>query len=415
MESLEEDLTCSVCYSLFRDPCVLPCSHTFCRGCLDSVLHASGNFSIWRPLRVPLKCPNCRSVAELPSAGVGGLPANVSLRAIVEKYQREGRPRTPLCPQHPLQPLNVYCVRDRQLICGLCLTVGGHQGHAIDDLETAFARERGAAAGLARRLEEGRWAEACARVERERARCGAQLREDRDAAQRFFQGLQGALERKRLAFLRALDAADEALAREVDPLLAQLKEAREEQEDLVACCRALEEVQEEEEEEEALAFLQKLHTLRERVETLLATPLPQVRALIVRPRVGEVLEAQWGGVTLAGLEHGPVPPITCCPDTHRRKDTPPCVCPAPELPRPSPALLLALLAMLVSLCLTLIGWSSLGGSGLYQACAGVVRDATLCLASLAENLQLHSCCLLSSLRDTTAQSLASLYNFLSVW
>ncbi|KAJ8256295.1 hypothetical protein COCON_G00184470 [Conger conger] len=322
MESLEEDLTCSVCYSLFRDPCVLPCSHTFCRGCLDSVLHASGNFSIWRPLRVPLKCPNCRSVAELPPAGVEGLPANVSLRAIVEKYQREGRPRTPLCPQHPLQPLNVYCVRDRQLICGLCLTVGGHQGHAIDDLEAAFARAGGG----------GR-----AGAEAGGGALGGGLREDRDAAQRFFQGLQGALERKRLAFLRALDAADEALAREVDPLLAQLKEAREEQEDLVACCRALEEVQEEEEEEEeALAFLQKLHTLRERVETLLATPLPQVRALIVRPRVGEVLEAQWGGVTLAGLEHGPVPPITCCPDTHRRKDTPPCVCPAPTCPAPPP-------------------------------------------------------------------------------
>lgn len=85
MENLEEDLTCSVCYSLFSDPRVLPCSHTFCKTCLDNLLQVSTNYSIWRPLRLPLKCPNCRNVMELPPAGVDALPSNVSLRAIIEK------------------------------------------------------------------------------------------------------------------------------------------------------------------------------------------------------------------------------------------------------------------------------------------------------------------------------------------
>ena len=85
MDKLEEDLTCSVCYSLFTDPRVLACSHTFCKACLDNLLRASTNYSIWRPLRQPLKCPNCRSVMELPVTGVGALPTNVSLRAIIEK------------------------------------------------------------------------------------------------------------------------------------------------------------------------------------------------------------------------------------------------------------------------------------------------------------------------------------------
>ncbi len=111
MEDLEEDLTCSVCFGLFSDPRVLPCSHTFCRSCLESVLQASVSFSIWRPLRLPLKCPSCRSVTELPSNGVDALPVNVCLRAIVEKYQSDGRPRCPACPEHPRQPLNVYCVQ----------------------------------------------------------------------------------------------------------------------------------------------------------------------------------------------------------------------------------------------------------------------------------------------------------------
>lgn len=85
MDNLEEDLTCSVCYSLFSDPRVLPCSHTFCKSCLDNLLQVSTNYSVWRPLRVPLKCPNCRGVVELPPMGVEALPTNVSLRAIIEK------------------------------------------------------------------------------------------------------------------------------------------------------------------------------------------------------------------------------------------------------------------------------------------------------------------------------------------
>ncbi|KAL1260206.1 hypothetical protein QQF64_008033 [Cirrhinus molitorella] len=114
MDNLEEDLTCSVCYGLFTDPRVLPCSHTFCKNCLENVLQVSVNFSIWRPLRLPLKCPNCRSVVELPTNGVDALPVNVCLRAIVEKYQRDSRPRSPACSEHPRQPLNVYCVQDRK-------------------------------------------------------------------------------------------------------------------------------------------------------------------------------------------------------------------------------------------------------------------------------------------------------------
>ncbi|KAJ4943557.1 hypothetical protein JOQ06_006057 [Pogonophryne albipinna] len=33
---LEEDLCCSVCHDIFKDPVVLSCSHSFCRACLQS-------------------------------------------------------------------------------------------------------------------------------------------------------------------------------------------------------------------------------------------------------------------------------------------------------------------------------------------------------------------------------------------
>lgn len=53
MHNFEDELTCPICYSIFEDPRVLPCSHTFCRNCLEDILQASGNFYIWRPLRIP--------------------------------------------------------------------------------------------------------------------------------------------------------------------------------------------------------------------------------------------------------------------------------------------------------------------------------------------------------------------------
>lgn len=309
MDNLEEDLTCSVCYSLFSDPRVLPCSHTFCKTCLDNVLQVSVNFSIWRPLRLPLKCPNCRSVVELPPTGVDALPINVSLRAIIEKFQKDNQPRAPSCPAHPRQPLNVYCVQDRQLICGLCLTVGEHQGHPIDDLQAAFIRERQAPASLLARLSDQRWAQVCElgeQLEQEKASCEVLVGQDRHVVEQFFQGLELILAQKREAFLGALDTASVEISLVYDPLIHRLKELQEEQLDLVSLGSLVEE------EDSPLVFLEKVHTFRERVDALLMAPLPTVTSLSITPRAADYLPQHWAAVTIGGLEEGPVPQISCC-------------------------------------------------------------------------------------------------------
>nr|XP_046245224.1 tripartite motif-containing protein 59 [Scatophagus argus] len=309
MDNLEEDLTCSVCYSLFSDPRVLPCSHTFCKTCLCNLLQASANYSIWRPLRLPLKCPNCRSVVELPPAGVDALPTNVSLRAIIEKYQSDSEPRPPSCQDHYRQPLNMYCVQDRQLICGLCLTVGQHQGHPIDDLQAAFIREKRTPSLLLARLSERRWAQVCElgeQLEQEKARCEGLLRQDRQEVNQYFQMLEAVLARKRQAYLEALDKAGAEVSRAYDPLIHSVKELQEEQLDLVSLGSSVEE------EDSPLVFLEKVHLLRERVEELISTPLPSVINLSVTPRAAEHLQRHWPAVTIGRLEEAPVPKVRCC-------------------------------------------------------------------------------------------------------
>ncbi|KAL7851541.1 hypothetical protein AOLI_G00218970 [Acnodon oligacanthus] len=365
MDNLEEDLTCSVCYSLFNDPRVLPCSHTFCKGCLENVLQVSSNFSIWRPLRLPLKCPNCRSVVELPPNGVDALPINVCLRAIIEKYQRDGQPRVPACPEHPRQPLNVYCVQDCKLICGFCLTIGQHQGHTIDDLQTAYIKERDTPAKLVECLTDRRWEEVCALVERleqEKARYEGLVRQDREAVVQFFQGLERLLAHKKELFMKALDGVNVRLACIYDPLIEKLKDMKEEQLDLISVSSCVGE------EESPLGFLEKVHHLRERVNTLTQTALPEVPLLYISPRAGDFLGEHWANVTIGRLEDGPIPKVSCSVKGCSTKGAPLSTRQAWFWFQPSTAavFLLMLLMLLLLLWFNPVGGASLGFSILSQ-------------------------------------------------
>ncbi|KAL7399832.1 hypothetical protein ABVT39_002542 [Epinephelus coioides] len=309
MDNLEEDLTCSVCYSLFSDPRILPCSHTFCKTCLDNLLQVSTNYSIWRPLRLPLKCPNCRGVVELPPMGIDALPTNAPLKAIIEKYQSDSEPRPPSCQEHYRQPLNMYCIQDRQLICGLCLTIGQHQGHPVDDLQAAFIREKQTPSQLLARLSEQRWEQLCELVkqlEQKMAHCEGEVGQDRQEVSQFFQNLEVVLARKRQAYMEALDQADAEVSRAYKPLIDRVKLLQEEQLDLVCLGSSLED------EDLPLVFLERLHLFRERVEKVIKTPLPTMVNLSVSPRAAEHLQQHWPVTTIGNLEQAPVPNVRCC-------------------------------------------------------------------------------------------------------
>nr|XP_046150374.1 tripartite motif-containing protein 59 [Oncorhynchus gorbuscha] len=430
MDNLEEDLTCSVCYSLFADPRVLPCSHTFCKSCLDNVLQVSAVYSIWRPLRLPLKCPNCRSVVELPPTGVDALPINVSLRAIIEKFQKDSQPQPPSCPEHHRQPLNIYCVQDRQLICGFCLTVGQHQGHPIDDLHAAFIRERRAPAHLLGRLSDHRWAEVCElgeQLEQEKASCEGLVRQDRQAVEQYFQGLELALARKKEAFMGALDTASMEVSLAYNPLIQRLKELQEEQLDLLSLGSAVED------EDSPLVFLEKVYLFRERVEALVNATLPEVTSLTITPRAAEYLEQHWVGVTIGGLEEGPVPRVCCCAkptilEMVLRTETGS----QPggwvhdlwqQLHPTPPVVLLGMLLLLAAVWVNPVGGASLGFSllsQLSQMVHGLSSDLTTSLwettgflyAQTGEAVWRYSSAL-STLGENTYQQLASLYKTLS--
>lgn len=406
-------MTCSVCYSLFNDPRVLPCSHTFCKACLENVLQVSTNFSIWRPLRLPLKCPNCRSMVELPPNGVEALPINVCLRAIIEKYQHDNEPRAPSCPEHHRQPLNVYCVQDCKLICGLCLTIGQHQGHTIDDLQTAYVKERNTPARLLERLTDGRWEEVCGLVEKleqEKSRHEGLIRKDREAVTQFFQGLERLLEHKKEAFMKVLDRANGQLACAYKPLIEKLKDLKEEQLELVSIVSSISE------DESALVFLEKVNHLRERVDALTQAELPEVPTLHISPCLEEFLEEHWVNVTIGRLEDGPVPKISCHVKRHCDKEA------QSELAQKRTFKSWTVMAFLTVLLFLLLFWlnpvsgESLGFSNLShitQAVVSLAHELTLLLHdsgtflySLLHDLNLKFSAYISAVGERTYQRVA---------
>ncbi|XP_034404762.1 tripartite motif-containing protein 59 isoform X2 [Cyclopterus lumpus] len=228
---------------------------------------------------------------------------------LLSQYQSDSAPRHPSCQEHHRQPLNMYCIQDRQLICGLCLTVGQHQDHPIDDLQAAFDREKQTPSLLLASLSEQRWGQVCElgeQLEQEKVRCEGLVRQDRQEVHQFFQSLEVVLARKRHAYLEALDKAGAEVSQVYDPLIHRVKALQEEQMDLVSLGSSVEE------EDSPLIFLEQVHLFRERVEEFIKTPLPSVINLSVTPRAAEHLQRHWPAVTIGSLEDAPVPTVCCC-------------------------------------------------------------------------------------------------------
>ncbi|NXJ16037.1 TRI59 protein, partial [Odontophorus gujanensis] len=310
MHQFEEELTCSICYSLFEDPRVLPCSHTFCRSCLEGVIQLSSNFSIWRPLRVPLKCPNCRSVVEIPASGTEALPINFALKAIIEKYRQEDRSDVATCSEHYRQPLNVYCLLDKKLVCGHCLTIGKHNGHPIDDLHSAYLKEKESSGKILEQLTDKHWSNVCLLIEKlkeQKSQCESIVQDDKKVVVQYFKKLSETLEHKKQVLLAALDEINRQISEEYEPHIEKLKKIREEQLELMSLNTSIQK------EESPLVFLEKVDNVHQRIKALKEKELPDVKAVEIYPRVGHLLKDVWSKTEIGQINKIVTPKIKLIP------------------------------------------------------------------------------------------------------
>ncbi|XP_031431864.1 E3 ubiquitin-protein ligase TRIM35-like [Clupea harengus] len=122
----EEDLTCPVCFDIFKDPVVLLCSHSFCKDCLQK---------FWREKKSK-ECPVCRRQSSL-----GDPPLNLSLRNVCESFlkeksQRASRGSEVLCSLHG-ERLKLFCLEDKQPVCLVCQASRKHSRHQFLPIDEA--------------------------------------------------------------------------------------------------------------------------------------------------------------------------------------------------------------------------------------------------------------------------------------
>uniref|UniRef100_A0A8D3BJI6 Tripartite motif-containing protein 35-like n=1 Tax=Scophthalmus maximus TaxID=52904 RepID=A0A8D3BJI6_SCOMX len=132
--SYKEDLTCSICLTIFSDPVILPCGHSFCRECISLSLKSQR------------QCPQCR--ADVPE-DEQCLLTNHTLKSLAEKEVeklRRGHGDDKeiddwLCPEHE-ERLKLFCVTDQQLACIICRDGEKHEGHKFKPIKEAAALVR---------------------------------------------------------------------------------------------------------------------------------------------------------------------------------------------------------------------------------------------------------------------------------
>ena len=65
ISQIEENLECTVCLEVLKDPRTLPCCHSFCKDCLEGVVKTCRDEAPRdRPMR-EIPCPTCRATFPL--------------------------------------------------------------------------------------------------------------------------------------------------------------------------------------------------------------------------------------------------------------------------------------------------------------------------------------------------------------
>ena len=107
------NLTCPICYQLFKNPKYLPCHHSYCEQCLEKM-----------QVQSKIICPECRKEAIVPAGGVKDLPNNFFINRMVDelvlkrKVEGEEEVKCDECDED--EPVVAYCPECNMFFCQIC-------------------------------------------------------------------------------------------------------------------------------------------------------------------------------------------------------------------------------------------------------------------------------------------------------
>ncbi|XP_060785185.1 E3 ubiquitin-protein ligase TRIM35-like [Neoarius graeffei] len=122
----EEDLSCPVCYEIFKDPVLLHCSHSVCKVCLQQFWETKGS----------RECPLCRTKSSVTEPPINLALKNLCETLLQERSQRSSSGSETVCSLHS-EKLKLFCLDHQQPVCVVCRDSRKHTNHKFCPIEEA--------------------------------------------------------------------------------------------------------------------------------------------------------------------------------------------------------------------------------------------------------------------------------------
>ena len=108
-----DNLSCPVCYQLFKNPKYLPCHHSYCEQCLEKM-----------QVQSKIICPECRKEAIVPPGGVKDLDNNFFINRLVDEFilkrKVDGEAEVKCDECHGEDPVVAFCPDCTMFLCHVC-------------------------------------------------------------------------------------------------------------------------------------------------------------------------------------------------------------------------------------------------------------------------------------------------------
>ena len=108
-----DNLSCPVCYQLFKKPKYLPCHHSYCEQCLENM-----------QVQSKIICPECRKEAIVPPGGVKDLDNNFFINRLVDEFilkrKVEGEEEVKCEECSGEDPVVAFCPDCTLFLCHVC-------------------------------------------------------------------------------------------------------------------------------------------------------------------------------------------------------------------------------------------------------------------------------------------------------
>ena len=110
-EGVDKELTCAICLSRYNQPKILPCLHSYCKGCLEVMLKKSRE-------EKKITCPQCKVVHELPPQGIDGFTTFFTINNLLELLHIHENASA----ETPVESIKCSSGLDENPAVGRCLT-----------------------------------------------------------------------------------------------------------------------------------------------------------------------------------------------------------------------------------------------------------------------------------------------------